>query len=68
MEKDLGEQKEDMGINFLVPIYPLNNIEITIYFHHESRFNSVFSRKNLPIVKDGAYVKNLNDKKSKGTL
>ena len=68
MEKELGEQKEDMGINFLVPIYPLNNIEITIYFRHESRFNSVFSRKNLPIIKDGAYVKNLNDKKSKGTL
>ena len=48
-----------------VPPHPLNNIEITIYFTCEPRFN----RKaiyNLPRIKDGAYVTNLDDKKSKG--
>ena len=28
-------------------------------------FNGVFSRNDLSIIKDGAYVINLNDKKSK---
>ena len=31
------------------------------------RFNSVFSRKNLPKIKDGVYVINLDDKNSNGT-
>ena len=47
-----------------VPPHPLNNIEITIYFTCEPRFN----RKtiyNLPRIKDGAYVTNLDDKKGK---
>ena len=30
-------------------------------------FNSVFSRKNLPKIKDGVYVINLDDKNSNGT-
>ena len=36
----------------------LNNIEITNYFNYEPRFNCVFSRNNLPKIKDGAYVIN----------
>ena len=31
------------------------------------RFISVFSRDNLPRMKDGAYFINLDDKQSKGT-
>ena len=50
----------------MVLLHPLNNIEITNYFNYESRFNGVFSRNNLPRIKDGAYVINLDDKHSKG--
>ena len=35
------------------------------YFNYEPRFNGVFSRNNLPRIKDGAYVINLVDKKVK---
>ena len=47
-------------------------MEITNYFKYEPRFNDVFSRNNLPRIKDGAYVINLNVKElvkenSKGT-
>ena len=34
---------------------------------YEPRFNEVFSRDNLPRIKDGVYVINLDDKQSKGT-
>ena len=51
----------------LVPLNPLSNIEITEYFNYEPRFHGVFSRNNLSIIKDGTYVMNLDDKKSKGT-
>ena len=37
------------------------------YFNYVYRFNSVFSRKNLPKIKDGVYVINLDDKNSNGT-
>ena len=30
-----------------------HNIEICKYFHYEPRFNGVFSRDNLPRIKDG---------------
>ena len=42
-------------------------MEITSYFNNEPRFSGVFSRNNLPRIKDGAYVINLDDKKNKGT-
>ena len=45
----------------------LNNIEIINYFNYEPRFNGVSSRNNLPRIKDGADVINLDDKNSKGT-
>ena len=35
------------------------------YFNYEARFN-VFPKDNLPKIKDGAYVVNLDDKQSKG--
>ena len=49
---------------FFVPLYPLSNTEITKYLNYEPKFNGVYSRDNLPRIKD---VKNLDDKKSKGT-
>ena len=51
----------------LVLLHPLSNIEITNYMKYEPRFNGVFSRNNLPRIKDGAYAKNIDDENSKGT-
>ena len=49
-----------MGL--LMTPHPLTNFEIQKYCQNESRFNGVFSRKNLPKkIKDGAYVINLDE-------
>ena len=42
-------------------------LSIINHFNYEPRFKGVFSRNNLPGIKDGAYVINLNDNNSKGT-
>ena len=52
---------------FLVPLHPLNNIEVTNYFNDEPEFNGLFSRKNSRKIKDEAYVINHDHKNSKGT-
>ena len=36
-----------IGYKFLVPIHPLNNIEITNYFNYKPRFNGVFFKKQF---------------------
>ena len=54
-----------MNINFLVPIHPLDNIEITKYFNYDPKINGVFSRNNLARIKDWAYVINIDGKKVK---
>ena len=41
--------------------HPLTDFEIQKYYQNEPKFNGVFSRKNLPKIKDGAYVKNLDE-------
>ena len=35
-----------------------------MYFNYKARFKVVFSRDNLPRIKDGAYVINFDDKQS----
>ena len=35
----------------------LTNFEIQKYYQNESKFNGVYSKNNLPKIKDGAYVK-----------
>ena len=67
MEVELEEQDDDIIITCLVPLRPLSNIEITKYFNYEPSFNGFFLRNNLPRIKDGAYVLNLDEKQSKGT-
>ena len=57
------EQKEDIWKK-LISLHSLRNIKITKYFNCKFRFNSIFSRDNLPKIKDGAYVINLDDKQS----
>ena len=43
-----------------MPPLPLTNFEIQKYYQNEARFNGVYSRDNLPRIKDGAYVINLD--------
>ena len=38
-----------------MPPHPLTNFEIQKHYQNEPRFNGVFSRDNLPKIKDGAY-------------
>ena len=44
-----------------MPPHPLTNFKIQKYYPNESRFNGVYSRDNLPKIKDGAYVMNLDE-------
>ena len=50
-----------------MPPHPLANFEIQKYYQNEPKFNGVYSRNNLPKIKDGAYVINLDEYKSIGT-
>ena len=56
---------DNMGKIFLFPFHILSNIKITKYFNYEPRFIDVFTRDNLPRIKDGAYVINLDGEQSK---
>ena len=38
-------------------------MKIIVYFNYETRFNGVFSKDNLPKIKNGAHAVNLDDKK-----
>ena len=58
--------KKESWIKILSPAPSLTNIEITKKFNYELRSNGVFSRNNLPIIKDGSHVINLDDKQCKG--
>ena len=44
-----------------MPADPLTNFEIQKYHENEPKFNSVYSRNNLPKIKDGAYIRNLDE-------
>ena len=50
----------------LLPFHPLTNIEISEYYASEPRFNGVYSRNNLPKIKKGAYVINLDEYENTG--
>ena len=47
--------------------HPLTNFEIQKYYQNKPTFNGVYSRNNLPKVKVGAYVTNLDEYESIGT-
>ena len=47
--------------------HPLTNFGIQKYYQNETKFNGVYSRSNLPKIKDRAYVTNLDEFKSIGT-
>ena len=44
--------------------HPLTNFEIQKCYQKETKFNAVYSRNNLPKIKDGAYVLNFDECKS----
>ena len=50
-----------------MPSHPLTNFEIRKYYQNEPRFNGFYSRDNLPKIKDGAYVINLDEYSDIGT-
>ena len=48
--------------------YPLTNFEIKNYYENKPRFNSVYSRDDLPkTIKNGAYVINIDGYEDVGT-
>ena len=47
-----------------MPPHPLTNFETQKYYQNEPRFNRVYSRNNLPKLKDEAYVINLDEYES----
>ena len=44
-----------------MPAHPLSNFEIQKYYQNEPKFNDVYSRDNLPKLKDAAYAINLDE-------
>ena len=51
----------------LMPPHPSTYFEIQKYYENESTCNGVYSRDNLPKIKDGAYVINLDEYSDIGT-
>ena len=47
--------------------HPLTNFEIQKYYHNEPKFNGIYSRDNLPKIKSGTYVMNLDEYSDIGT-
>ena len=47
-----------------MPSYPLTNFEMQKYYQNEPKFNGVYSRNNVPKIKDGAYIISLDEFKS----
>ena len=50
-----------------MPPHSLTNFETQKYYQNEPRFNEVYSRDNLPKVKDRAYAINLDEYSDIGT-
>ena len=42
-------------------LHPLTNFEIQNFYQNETKCNGVYSRNNLPKIKDGAYVINFDE-------
>ena len=43
-----------------MPLHPLSNLEKQKYYHNLTRFHGVYSRDNLPKIKDGVHAINLD--------
>ena len=47
--------------------HPLTNFEIQQYYQNEPKYNGVYSKNNLPKIKDETYIINLDEYESRGT-
>ena len=47
--------------------HPLTNFEIQQYYQNEPKYNGVYSKNNLPKIKDKTYIINLDEYESRGT-
>ena len=45
-------------------VSPLTNFEIQKFYQNKPKYNGVYSKNNLPKIKNGVYVINLNEHKS----
>ena len=43
-----------------MPLHPSTNFKIQKYYQNEPKFNGAYSRNNLPKIKDGSNVINLD--------
>ena len=50
-----------------MPPHPLTNFEIQKYYQNEPRFNGVYSRDNFQKIRNGAYIRNLDEYSDIGT-
>ena len=48
-------------VRFLAPPHLSRNFEIQKYYQNELKFNGVYSRNDLPKIRDKAYVIKIND-------
>ena len=55
------------GKKLLMPHHPLTNFEILKYYGNDPKFNGFCSINNLPKIKDGTYIINLDEYESIGT-
>ena len=46
--------------------HPLTNFELQKYYQNKSTFNVVYSRNNLSLIKNGAYIVTLDEYESVG--
>ena len=60
-------KKQQQQNGFLVSPHPLTNFEMKRYYQNENRFSGVYPTDNLPKIKDGAYVINLDEYSDIGT-
>ena len=51
-----------------MPPYPLTNFKIQKYYQNEPKFNGFYSRNYLSKIKDGAYIINLDEYESTGSI
>ena len=51
-----------------MPPHHLTNFEIQKNYQNELKFNGAYSRNNLPKIKDGAFMINLDEYELIGTL
>ena len=50
-----------------MPLHYLTNSEIQKYYQNQTRFNNVYSRDNLPKLKERVYLINLDEYSDIGT-